>query len=113
MRRIATSRAGAVFTIPAMPHITGNDRCLVAGWGCAAARREAPVDDSLEHLLVAGRAAVYEIVFDRLSVPLPDAAAQINVGMNCTDCMGKSGRVVQLDDEAGLAARQEVGLAAA
>src|SRR5262245_520255 len=103
MRRIATSRAGSALMIPAMPHMPGSES--VTGGSHAAICCQTSVDRSFQHLLVPGRAAVYEIGFDHLSVPLPEPAPQINVCMNCTDCMGERADVIQLDDESRFAAR--------
>ena len=81
--------------------------------GYAPLRPEAPADGGLEHLLVPGRAAVYEIVLDQLSVPLPEPAPQKNVGMDGANRIRERRGIVQLDHETCLAARQEVGLPAA
>ena len=67
----------------------------------------------LENRFVTRGTGVDEILFDPLSVPSTVAVASLDISVQCKHCMLKRILVVELDDVAGFARRQEIRLPAA
>ena len=70
-------------------------------------------DDAFEDLLVAGGARIDEVVLDEGKVAPRDSRAAFRIGVQRRDCICERWRIVELDDGAGVARRQEISLTAA